>query len=354
MAQDSEKNIDAGKDAEKDEEKKPNYYGFFSNYGQSLIFILCIILVGTIGLYTTKVAMSGILPTKLNENDKMYTNISSNTYHKFVPINSNAPSINGKSTVQEAEFSPEQFASSFNHGMLCELNKHSNKSNFGLYLSSVINYIATMNNFATNSAYGWLGETVPESAITILYPLLLSFIIPLTYIFNFGISLFAHIKYLPQYFRKKMSGGAWEPEQDISYFNIKNIFLFGFLWWWVSLISVFLSTPCMSIYSIISPLFATYTKYKEKGETQNLASFLKDALYYKKNLILILSMISLAKNTSTYLGNEFLIGVAISVLVGIFGLGILKNPAQTISQSVPPSEVNNTMLPGTQYKICTP
>lgn len=335
--------------------EKPDYYSFLSNYGYSIIFTIClgVITIGSVGLYTTKVAMAGNLPTALTETNEMYTKIPSNTFHKFVPVHDTSPGIQGNATVQAAHFSSEKFASMFENGIFCEVNKQSSKSNFGLYLSSVINYIASMNNFITTSAYGWIGNTIPESVIMLLYPILVTFICPLMYIFNLGLSFFAHAKYIPQYFRQKISGGKWEPEKDISYLHLTNLLLFGFLWWWVSIISALVVAPCMSLYSVISPLFATYDIYnKNEKDPQNFASFLKNTFFYKKNLILLLSMLSLAYNASTYLGNNFLIGVIVAILVAVFGLGIFKQPIPAKFQFTPPTPVDKVMLPAALYHLC--
>lgn len=316
---------------------KPNFCNFFANYSVSVLFTIClgIIVFGSVGLYTTKVAAAGILPASLNDDGEQMTLKITDKVRKYVDMNItkvfgfyglNIFSSPEKEMAQQAEFNPKKFVASYKDGPICGLLSQSTKSPFFLYMSSVVNYMASINNYAINRVYGGIGELLPESVILILYPLLSTFIYPATYLFNFVVSIFAHIKFLHQLFRQKDRNDNWEPVKDISYINIKNDLLFAFIWWWVCIISVFVMTPCMFLYSIISPLMATYTIVgKSSKKPSNFGTFIKDMFWFKKNLIMILAMISLLYNTITYLGNDYAIGALVAIVISIIGLNVLNN-----------------------------
>ena len=77
----------------------------------------------------------------------------------------------------------------------------------------------------------------------------------------------------------------------------------------------------ITIYCLLSPLFATYKA--EKGDkTYDFTTFLKDVITYKKTFILALVIYKLISATNTYLGSSYLSGVSIALLILIFGLKI--------------------------------
>ena len=79
------------------------------------------------------------------------------------------------------------------------------------------------------------------------------------YFFNICISIFYHIINIPQLFRNVSSENdtKWESSENISFFSIK-LLLFYFIWWWIGLISIFITPVFFTFYGLISPLFATY------------------------------------------------------------------------------------------------
>jgi hypothetical protein len=59
-------------DLEKDEEKKPNWANFGIGTAIIVAFILIIMIIGSLFLYTVKVGASGILPTNINIDTQCY------------------------------------------------------------------------------------------------------------------------------------------------------------------------------------------------------------------------------------------------------------------------------------------
>jgi hypothetical protein len=317
--------------------------GFIKNYLYSIIFTIGVgvFIIGGIGLYTSKVAQSNILP------DDTYlapfTNID--RIVKETPINMNimSPSLfsDPKDYIsQKAYFNSKQYLDSFKKGFLCTLKKYATPNsgifaNVPLYFSFVYDDIVATNFCFINFIFYYLNY-LPESVIMLLYAIFALFFWLLLYLFNIGISIYYHIVNLPQLFRvsaadtwfgflfgDSSSSRYWESEENISFFHFGKICLFFFLYWWIALFSIWITPPFSTIYAIFAPLFATY-KLEKTEKNFNVLDFLLDTIVYKKLFFFILATISLVSNGITYLGNSSILGIIIAIIF-LYFLGLYNN-----------------------------
>lgn len=317
---------------EEDSGSKPDYKAFLTNYLSSIIFSIgiSVFVIGTIGLYTTKIAQANILPDNVELApftviDRVVENIS-------VDMNVMRPSVfseNKDILCQKAIFNSQEYLDSFNNSFLCSLKKSAEdpdggvSANASLFFSSVYDNLVAKNFSAINAIYFYLSY-LPESLIMIIYGIFWIFIWIILYFFNVCMSIFYHIIHIPQLFRSgsEEKKGKWESDGDIGFFNFKLV-LFCFVWWWIAMISSFVSPMFFTFYGLISPLYATY-EVKQMNKQFTLIDFIKDTFTYKSFMFFILATLSLLSNGYTYLGNNAIVGIIIAIIFAYF-MGLYKN-----------------------------
>lgn len=328
-----------------------DFKSFISNYLSSIIFTICIsiFIIGGLGLYTTKVAQSNILP----DNIELAPYTLFDRIVKPMPIDINIMrssflSENKEILSQKAIFNSQEYLDSFNKSFLCSLKNYADPNsglfaNLCLYLSFVYDNLVAKNFLAINTIFFYL-SFLPESLIMLLYSFLGIFIWIGLYFFNVCISIFYHIINIPQLFRhvtepsKSLFNGIfgifgfksdsnstkkWESMESISFFRLMKILMFFFLWIPIGFLSAFLSPIFFTIYGLISPLFATY-KLKQTNKNLNVFDFIKDTFAYKKFFFFILATISLFSNGIKNLGSNAIIGIIVAVIFAYF-MGLYSN-----------------------------
>ncbi len=310
-------------------EFKPDFKGFIKNYLISIIFTIGVgvFIVGTIGLYTTKVAQSNILPDDVEL--APFTVIDRIVNDIYVDVNIMKPSIfsdSSECSSQKAVFNSQEYLDSFKRSFLCYIKSKANPdgglfSNAPLYFSHVYENLIAKNFLATNTIFLYLSQ-LPESLIMILFGLFGIAIWLLMYFFNMCISIFYHFVSIPQLFRD-ISDDKWESNKDISFIRIMKLIMFFFIWVPVGFISATLSPLFFTLYGIFAPLFATY-QIKQTNKKNNVFDFIKDTFVYKKLLFFILATVSLFSNGYKYLGPASVIGISIAVLFAYF-MGLYSN-----------------------------
>ena len=314
--------------------EKADWPGFFASFGSGVLTTICIgvILVGSIGLYTAKVAHANILPDDINL--QPYTNVERNVKNRFIYMNPlkirsfyglNFWSDPEAIYSQRVNFNNKEFLNSFSDSWLCNIEEWAKPgsflSHFWLFESKVLKPM-TANTFELMNSIFYRMNYLPEWLIMLLYSIIFTFVFFGLYIYNFFTGIFLHLRNLYQYFLNPTENDQtkWDTENP-SYFNIKNMLMFFFIWTTTSFLSVMFSPFFITIYCLLSPLFATYKA--EKGDkTYDFTTFLKDVITYKKTFILALVIYKLISATNTYLGSSYLSGVSIALLILIFGLKI--------------------------------
>jgi len=331
--------------------KKTDWSGFFVNFTSSVLTTICIgvILVGSIGLYTAKVAQANILPDDINL--MPYTNVERIVKERPIrPIYMNPVKIRSffglgfwsdpkEVYSQMAKFDNMDFLNSFSDSWLCNITEWAKPgsgilSNFWLYESNILKQM-TADTFGLMNSMFYKMNYLPEWLTMLVYSFLFTFVVFIIYIFNLVKGFILHITNLFHYFRNPKEGTSSEEWDEPSYFNIKHMLLFFFVWGFVSFMSFLFSPIFITIYCLLSPLSAKYTlanmdkSSSDKNKLHNFFSFLKDVVTYKNSFILILTIYKLITNTSTYLGSSYVSGLVIGLFILIFGLKIFETQQPT-------------------------
>ena len=314
---------------------KPDFKEFIKNYFVSLVFTITIgiFVVGSIGLYTTKIAQANILPDNIEL--APFTLLDRIVNDIPIDINIMKPSIMSEAKEcfsQKAVFNSKEYLDSFDKSILCLLKKSADPNsgafaNAPLFFSHVYENIIAKNFFAINSLFYYLSY-LPESLIMLVYGLFGIFIWFLLFGFNFCISVFYHFVNIPQLFRSVSDSNKWEENDDISFIRPFKFLFFFFLWLPIGCISAFVSPAFFTMYGLIAPLFATYN-LKQTNKKCTLLDFIKDTFAYKKFFLFMLATVSLISNGVKYLGKTSLIGIIIAIIFAyIMGLYNNEMPLQ--------------------------
>ena len=307
----------------------PDFKGFATNYISSIIFTIgiSIFIIGGLGLYTTKIAQSNILPDNIELApytviDRIVTDI---------PIDINIMrttmfSDNKDTFSQKALFNSREYLDSFNNSFLCSLKKNADPngglfSNGPLFFSSVYENLVAKNFLAINTIFFYLSY-IPESIIMLVYGFFGIFLWISLYFFNVCISIFYHIINIPQLFRtvSQENDKNWESTKDISFLRMDKLFIF-FFWFFIGLFSTFVTPFFFTIYGLAAPLFASYYV---KNKRYNIFDFIKDTFVYKKVFFFILATLSLCSNGLKYLGKSSIIGIIVAIVFA-YVMGLYTN-----------------------------
>jgi hypothetical protein len=343
--------------------------GFFKNYISSIIFtiIFSVFIIGTLGLYTTKVAQANVLPDDVNL--APYTNLFRPVEEIPIDINIKRANIflaNNDDVSQKALFLSSEFLESFKNSFICKLKTYSSPnsnwfSNGTQYFSNVYDSMCAVNYWAITTIFYYL-SFLPEPIIMLLYSFFGIFLWIGLYFFNICTSLAFHFFHIPQLVRnaQKNNRDEWQAQADITFFNWKTLFL-G-LWFIPVIISVIFFPVFNTIYGILSPLTVTYKiKGDKSSQSHDFWDFLKDTFIYKKLFFLILATVSLISNGSTYLGSSsiiyIIIGIVIAYYMGIYNSDIPSSGTDSftagIRKNVKIAKIGK-IDPNVTINICTP
>lgn len=320
-------------DEKKNEETegKTDFKAFAYNYIQSIVFTIgiSIFIIGGLGLYTTKVAQSNILPDDIDL--APYTVFDRVVNDIPIDMNIMRPTFwsDNKDTVsQKVKFNSQEYLDSFNNSFLCSIKKAADPNsglfaNAPLFFSSVYDNIVAKNFLAINTIFFYLSY-LPESIIMLVYGFFGIFLWFTLYLFNICISIFYHFINIPQLFREAPENSKqWEAHDNISFFRIGKILLFFFIWVPIALLSTFVVPIFFTLYGLISPLFASY-KIQKSEKSNGIIDFIKNNFAYKKLFFFILATISLISNGTKYLGSKSLIGIVVAIGFAYF-MGLYDN-----------------------------
>jgi hypothetical protein len=290
-------------------------------FGTIISIIIFVFVIGTFGLYTTKVAQSNILPD--NSSLAPFTDI--NRIVKDIPIDINLIkpwhdffSFNSdKSISQKINFNSEEYLASFKDSFLCTLKSKAKPdsgvfANTALYYSKVYDGIIATNFQIINTIFYYL-SFLPESVIMLVYGL---FAIPLFFIF-YGVSylwtFFYHIINIPQFFRAASENNEkkWESTNKISFLRIIPLILFG-INCLGAIISSCICPFLFTLYAFITPL-AVSGKVNDKK--YNVLNLILDSFNYKSKFFLDLATIGLITNVFQYFSTNIALAVIPALIV---------------------------------------
>jgi hypothetical protein len=331
MSQTENTNAIDEKKKESDNSTTTDFKGFIINYTRTIIFTIGIFIIGGVGLYTTKIAQSNILP----DNIELAPYTIKDRVVKDIEININIikPLFFSKDEnilLQKSIFNSQEYLDSFNKNFLCYLKKSADPNsglfaNAPLFFSTVYDNLVAKNFLAINTIFYYLSY-LPESVIILLYGMFGISIWVGLYFFNVCISVFYHIINIPQLFRDiDDKTKKWESIEEISFLRVIKFLLFFFIWIPLGTLSVFTTPVFFTIYGLIAPLFA---KYKITNTTNNkdynVFNFIKDTFVYKKLFFFILATLSLISTGITYLGSYYIVAILFAIIFSFF-MGLYTN-----------------------------
>lgn len=310
---------------------KPDYSGFFSGIISRVITIFLVVgIVGSIGLYTCKVAQANVLPDSMDfipfgKKEKSVEEI---------PININIVKQYGmyglgwllgeapKVSSTKIDFDINQVNKSYAEGLIGVLNALKNdpekSSYFGLYLRDVILNTIANNNLFINKLFGALNQYLPESVILILTPFIYSFLFIVVYLVNVGLCFFYQIKYWEDFFMDKGTKNnnvSWykpftylRPVRGFAFFLYCLFLFFPFM---------FILPFIVMIYTYLSPILIS-GKTERTNQDFGFFDFVKNVFLYKNQFFLFLMTLVLVSQTATSLGTNALIGCIVGILLVVF------------------------------------
>uniref|UniRef100_A0A6C0KN11 Uncharacterized protein n=1 Tax=viral metagenome TaxID=1070528 RepID=A0A6C0KN11_9ZZZZ len=325
MSSENTNTIDEKKDTNSNTSTKDNsIVKFLIYYLGVTIFsiILQVFVLGSIGLYTTKVAQSNILPD--NANLAPFSNINRIIKDNPIDINVIKPwqyffSFNTNETIsQKIQFDSEDYLKSFKNSFLCFIKSYAKPdsgpfANTALFYSKTYDDIIARNFMLINTIFYYL-SFLPESVIMLIYGV---FGIPLFFIF-FLVSyiwiFIYHFINIPQFFRAGSENNEkkWESINKISFFRIIPLIFLGLNCFGAFL--SFLITPFLfTLYTFFAPLLVSG---KVNGKNYGLFNLIIDSFKFKSKFFLDLASIGLIANAFSF----FTTNIALAVLPAIIVL----------------------------------
>jgi hypothetical protein len=308
----------------------PNYNDFAYQLFLNTIRIIFVYgIIGSIGLYTCKVAQANILPNNVD-----YFPFSDEIKKvEQIPINVNVIKEYGffglgwifgqspKTFSTKIEFDPSEIFKSYENGLIGMLNSfktNPNRSNFfPLYIRDVLVNIIAINNYIIDKTYSVFNQFLPESIILLLYPLFLLFFMVFMLFVNMGLSFFYQLKCVGDFFMKKEikdNKVVWkDPDSYFQLWRLFCLFLYSFFFFPV----VFLLPLFIFLYTTFSPLFNS-GKIQNTQEKYSFSDFLIDTFLYKSQLFIILLTITLFTTTYSTLGPNATVGCVFGILIVFF------------------------------------
>lgn len=351
-----EKKKEKGNDSSSSSSSSANdWKQFAKSFCYSLLVTICIqiFLIGSLGLYTSKVALSNILPDDLDQ--MPYSGVERLLFEQPIDINIMRPSLFSppeESVSQPVLFDGQAYADSFYNSFLCSMKRNANPSGDNNWFANPFLYLASVYEAIIANNFGFVNRVfrsfayLPDSITMIAYGWFGFIIWFLFYLYNIGFSLFYHVVNIPHLFRQHVQQDAnektWEPSDQISFFRIGKWIAFCCLWFPLGLLSAFLSPLFFTLYGLIAPLYATYHKKDRPNQSLNVFSFLADAFRYKTYMLFLLTSLSLLSNGSKTLDTPYVIGIVLAICIAYmlnFYSNTIPQPGQDGFQSLSNPEV---------------
>jgi len=132
--------------------------------------------------------------------------------------------------------------------------------------------------------------------------------------------LYYHLKHIPALFRAAQSDdkdAGWQNPEDVSYIRPwKAAMACGYAL--LSFITLFVLPPCVTLSTLLTPLFATYAIHhakktgEEKGRVCGWSTYWLDELKYKRTFLMLLSSLVVASDVNTYIGSDIAAGLFVA------------------------------------------
>lgn len=296
-------------DEKKNKSEKPKnaLLNFSLGIFYQLITLGIIILIGTLFLYTGKVAQSNILPTCLAF--VPYTDVAPPL--KEVPVDINVVKTEKGAWSTKLKFPLDENLKAIEK-TLCALKNMINgpkTSVFKLYIATTLQEVISCNFNIINTIYNFINAFVPETLIVLLGPFLGFFIYILTGVIDTFYLIFLWFYNIHLLFSEKTetaNSTSWKSGDMWGiltwYWALFYIFLFiiSFFLVGASLIIPILSF-LISTFCIFFPLFMK-SKNATTGKSYGIGEAIKNVLKFKMSIIMILMSLNIIVSANSNFG----------------------------------------------------
>jgi hypothetical protein len=330
-----------------------------------LIVLGLILIVGPLTLYSCRASQANLLPTKLEcepyadtklefgEEEIFETNVnivdekgSRLSTKMYFFIKENMDMMNGKKTVDGAEVKSSSFLSYLK-------NLTNGKSTTGRYFGSILQNILWLNFFILNSVYQLCNNLLSETAIIILGPIILFFVLFLLLPFvSWFYGIYLLFSKLLVIFETRDDDGKWKRVEPLFSMSNASKFALFFLFFFLNIFAFFFGILgalagifCLVavIYAFILPFFFKTEIGENKDDEKKPYGpwfLIKDVLKFKRNVIMWIATFLLLMHASSAHGFP---GVW-AVIIGCFLLsfyGIYKKYTPGPDDTMSPMNLNS-------------
>ena len=311
----------------------PNYLGFAGGLISYSLYILFVFgIVGSIGLYTCKIAQTNILPdnieympfgNKIKKVDDNLVNINIIKEYGFFGLGwifGETPKVFST----KLKFDQNSIMKDYDNGFIGMINslKNSpeNSSFLGLYIRDVFLSMISINNLYVNKIYGLFNEYLPETVIILFYPLFLVMSSIFMLIANMFLSFFYQIKYWGDFFMdRSVKDGKVRWNEPFTYLRPWRSFCLFLYFIFLLFPMNFIIASIVNTYAFLSPLFIS-AELDATNQSYGFIQCLQDVLLYKSQLFLILLTYGLIAESIQYLGINGVIGCSVGIIIAFFFL----------------------------------
>jgi len=282
----------------KSENAKNALLDFSLNVFNQLVTLGIIVLLGSLYLYTGKVAQSNILPTCLAF--APYTDVA--PHIKEIPVDINVVKTDKGNWSTKLKFPLEENLKTIEKtlGALKDMINGPKTSVFKLYIAKTLQEVISCNFNIINTIYNFINAFVPETLIVILGPFLGFFTYILTGFIDTVYLIFLWFYNIHLLFSEKTetansttwkSGDMWGILTW--YWSIFYIFLFIIAFFLVGMgLIIPIASFLVSTFCILFPLFMK-SKNAITGKSYGLGETIKNVLKFKMSIIMILMSLNI-------------------------------------------------------------
>jgi len=286
---------------------KQDLLNFFLGILYQLIVFGILILIGSLGLYSYRVAQTNILPTC--SSFAPYTDVVPPI--KEIPIDINIVKTDKGVWSTKIEFPLEENFKTINNtlGILHKWINQPNSNVYKLYIATTLQQLIVCNFTITNNINNFMNSMLTETWIILLSPYIMFFTGILTSLINtiyFIILWFYNIYLLFSEKGESKTETVWKDGEMWGLLNwgwaLLYIFIFCILFFTVGLGIIIPIVACLiSLFCMVFPLFMK-SKNKQTGKSYGLGETIKNVLKFKLNIIMILLSLYIISSASNNFG----------------------------------------------------
>ncbi len=314
-------------------EKPADWTAFWKDLGINVLVITILILMiflGSVAIYTNKVASLNLLPTDINQfpfepdfepllKGKVGP-IDINEINKYDSIFSFTP-IETSST--KIYFNMDEINQSYKEeGFINTLNKLKYDPKqvgrfgaIGLYFRDVICTMISWNNTIINSLYGFTNKYLADWVMLILWPFIASSIYGVTTIANYFGCLIAHLVNLGDWTakinEKSIDKVEWMPEGGFSIWRFGAMIIYGILCF---MVIIPFAPIVLTVYSVLAPS-SIQAKYENNDKNMPFSQFIKDTIKNNSGSIMAVLSYKLLVSATNFLGKTYASSVLLAIII---------------------------------------